>query len=89
MIGLIKAYREFTSKYCLYNRKTQNNLNRLLKYTLPVFGLVLLIALTLRGNIIHQKFDTEKWGNWMESETELSTHLDMMNALRTNYQLKS
>lgn len=40
------------------------------------------------GVVIHEKFDSEKWKTWEESEAEWSLRWDMMNSLRNDYQLK-
>ncbi|WP_379809840.1 hypothetical protein [Flavobacterium chuncheonense] len=51
-------------------------------------GLLILIGFALKGKVTHEKFDSEKWKNWTESETEWSLRWDMMNSLRNNYDLK-
>ena len=51
-------------------------------------GLLILIGFALKGRVTHEKFDSEKWKNWTESETEWSLRWDMMNSLRNNYDLK-
>ncbi len=51
-------------------------------------GVILLIGFILKGKITHEKFDSNKWKNWTESETEWSLRWDMMNSLRKNYELK-
>ena len=50
--------------------------------------MLILIGFVLKGNITHEKFDSEKWKNWTESESEWSLRWDMMNSLRNNYELK-
>ena len=50
-------------------------------------GLLILIGFALKGRVTHEKFDSEKWKNWTESETEWSLRWDMMNSLRNNYDL--
>ncbi len=47
-----------------------------------------LIGFALTGNITHKQFDSEKWKNWSESESEWSLRWDMMNSLRNNHELK-
>ncbi|WP_342157206.1 hypothetical protein [Joostella sp. CR20] len=51
-------------------------------------GLIILIGFALKGRVTHEKFDSAKWKNWTESETEWSLRWDMMNSLRNNYDLK-
>lgn len=51
-------------------------------------GVLILIGFVLKGKITHEKFDSDKWKNWTESETEWSLRWDMMNSLRNNYELK-
>ena len=51
-------------------------------------GVILLIGFILKGKITHEKFDSNKWKNWTESEAEWSLRWDMMNSLRNNYELK-
>lgn len=49
---------------------------------------MILIGFALKGRITHEKFDSDKWKNWKESETEWSLRWDMMNSLRNSYHLK-
>jgi hypothetical protein len=63
-------------------------LRKALKYGFMIFGMIILIGFTLKGNITHEQFDSEKWKNWTESEAELSLRWDMMNSLRNNHELK-
>ena len=49
---------------------------------------MILIGFAFKGRISHEKFDSDKWKNWTESETEWSLRWDMMNSLRNNYELK-
>jgi len=58
------------------------------KYGLLIFGVIILIGFVLKGNIVHEEFESEKWKNWTESETEWSLRWDMMNSLRNNNELK-
>ena len=58
------------------------------KYGLVIFGAIALIGFALKGNITHERFDSEKWKNWTESEEEWSSRWDMMNSLRNNHELK-
>lgn len=63
-------------------------MRKLRKYGLLFFGMIILIGFALKGNITHEKFDSEKWKNWTESEADISMRWDMMNSLRNNYELK-
>jgi hypothetical protein len=63
-------------------------LSKKVKYGILTIGLIILIGLGLKGRISHENFDSEKWKNWMDSETEWSLRWDMMNSLRNNYDLK-
>lgn len=63
-------------------------MNKTLKYGLLSLGVIILVGFLLKGNITHQQFDSEKWKNWTNSESEWSLRWDMMNSLRTNYELK-
>jgi len=66
----------------------RQTLRKALKYGFLIIGMLILIGFALKGNITHEKFDSEKWKNWTESESEWSLRLDMMNSLRNNYELK-
>lgn len=57
------------------------------KYGILTIGLVILIGFVLKGRITHEKFDSDRWKNWTESEAEWSLRWDMMNNLRTDYDL--
>ncbi len=63
-------------------------MKKIYKYGILIFGVLILIGFALRGNITHEKFDSEKWKKWKESETEWTMRWDMMNSLRNNYELK-
>lgn len=67
------------------------NFSKFIKYGFLIFGGLVLIGFLLKGNIVHEKFDSEKWKDWEINETEwnLSLRWDMMNSLRNNYDLKS
>ncbi len=45
-------------------------MNRILKIGLLTAGILILIGLGLKGRIIHEKFSSEKWKNWEETESE-------------------
>lgn len=62
-------------------------MKRVIKYGFLIFGVIILIGFALKGNITHEQFDSEKWKNWTESESELSLRWDMMNSLRNNHEL--
>ena len=62
-------------------------MRKFIKYGLLTFGAIILIGFALKGNIIQENFDSKKWKNWTESETELSMRWDMMNSLRKNHEL--
>ncbi|WP_100616349.1 hypothetical protein [Confluentibacter citreus] len=62
-------------------------MRKALKYGILIFGVLILIGFTLKGQITHEQFDSEKWKNWTESESELSLRWDMMNSLRNNHEL--
>ena len=63
---------------------------KLIKYGLLSLGAILLIVFALKGRIPHEKFDSEKWKKWTDSqnESEWSLRWDMMNSLRNNDKLK-
>lgn len=65
------------------------NFSKLIKYGFLIFGGLVLIGFLLKGKIVHEKFDSEKWKNWEETEMEWSLRWDMMNSLRNNHDLKS
>ena len=62
-------------------------MSKKLKYGILTIGLLILIGFALKGRVTHEKFDSEKWKYWTESETEWSLRWDMMNSLRNNYDL--
>ena len=44
---------------------------------------------TIKGNITHEQFDSEKWKNWTESGSGMVHYVwDMMNSLRNNHELR-
>ncbi len=53
-----------------------------------MIGVIVLIGFGLKGRITHEQFDSYRWKNWTESETEWSLRWEMMNSLRNNYELK-
>ncbi|RKD99847.1 hypothetical protein [Marinifilum flexuosum] len=63
-------------------------MSKIFKYGILGVGVLILIGFVIRGNITHKRFDSEKWKNWTESETEWSLRWDMMNSLRNDYELK-
>jgi len=63
------------------------NYKQIVQYGVLIFGAIILIGLVLKGNISHEKFDSKKWKNWTETESELSLRWDMMNSLRNNHEL--
>lgn len=65
------------------------NFSKFIKYGFLIFTGLVLIGFLLKGKITHEKFDSEKWKNWEETEMELSLRWEMMNSLRNNYDLKS
>lgn len=65
----------------------RQTLRKALKYGLLIFGIIFLIGFALKGKFTHEQFNSEKWKNWTESESELSLRWDMMNSLRKNYEL--
>ena len=62
-------------------------MTKLTKYRLLILGAIAIIGFALKGNSTHEQFDSEKWKNWTESETELSLRWDMMNSLRKKNEL--
>lgn len=62
-------------------------MNRILKIGLLTVGILILIGFGLKGRITHEKFSSDKWKNWEETESEWSLRWDMMNSLRNNYEL--
>src|SRR5690554_7106230 len=64
------------------------NFSKFIKYSFLIFGGLILIGFLLKGNIIHEKFDSEKWKSWEEGELQWSLRWDMMNSLRNSYDLK-
>ena len=65
----------------------RRTLRKALKYGFLIFGLIILVSFALKGNITHEKFDSEKWKNWTETEEEWSLRWDMMNSLRNKHEL--
>ena len=63
-------------------------MKRIVKYGFLIFGILILIGFALKGNITHEQFESEKWKNWTESESEWSLRWEMMNSLRNNHELK-
>ncbi len=62
-------------------------MKRVIKYGFLIFGAIILIGFALKGNITHEKFNSEKWKNWTETEEEWSLRWDMMNSLRNKHEL--
>ncbi|WP_008637268.1 hypothetical protein [Bizionia argentinensis] len=65
----------------------KQTLRKALKYGFLIIGMIILIGFALKGNITHERFNSEKWKNWTESETEWSLRWDMMNSLRKTHEL--
>lgn len=65
------------------------NFSKFIKYVFLIFIGLISITFFFKGRITHEKFDSEKWKNWEETEMEWSLRWDMMNSLRNNYDLKS
>lgn len=63
-------------------------MKKVFRYGILIVGIIFLIGFSLKGKITHEKFDSERWKNWTESEIEWSLRWDMMNSLRNNYKLK-
>jgi len=63
-------------------------MRKVVKIRLLIFGVIILIGFLLKGNITHEKFDSEKWKNWNETELTASIRWDMMNSLRNTHELK-
>ena len=68
--------------------RRSGKMGRITKSGILIFGIIILIGFALKGNITHEQFDSEKWKNWKETESELSMRWDMMNSLRNNHELK-
>lgn len=62
-------------------------MKRITKYGFLIFGITILVWILLKGSIVYERFDSESWKNWRESETELSLRWDMMNNLRNKHEL--
>lgn len=67
-------------------------MNLISKYKSLIFKLI--IGLTIigiyaysNGFFINTKFDSQKWKNWTESETEPSLRWDMIKSLKFSYEL--
>lgn len=54
------------------------------------FSVILLLVFIFKGNIPYEKFESKKWKEWINSnsESDWSLRWDMMNSLRNNYKLK-
>ncbi|MDE5416553.1 hypothetical protein L3049_00935 [Labilibaculum sp. DW002] len=63
-------------------------MSKKLKYGILKIGVAILIGFALKGRITQDRFDSDKWKNWTESETEWSLRWEMMNSLKNNYKLK-
>jgi len=63
-------------------------MKKITKYGILIFGAIVLIGFALKGNITHEKFDSEKWKNWTETESTMTMRWDMMNSLRNTHELK-
>ena len=59
-----------------------------IKYAFVAILVFITIVFSLKGRISYVQFDSDKWKNWTESETEWSLRWDMMNSFRNSYQLK-
>lgn len=62
-------------------------LKKKLTYGLIVVFLVMAAGYFLPGMVTYETFDSDRWKEWEESETEWSLRWDMMNSLRNNYYL--
>jgi hypothetical protein len=68
--------------------KRNERMKKVVKYGFLIFGIIILIGFALRGNIIHEKFDSEEWKNWTETEWTATLRWDMINSLRNTHELK-
>lgn len=61
-----------------------------LKYSLVVLGVItsIFFVIYLRRHITYEEFSSEKWKNWIETESTSSLRWDMMNSLRNKHELK-
>jgi len=41
----------------------------------------------MKGRLTHERFDSDKWKNWVETEDTWSLRWDMMNDLRQQHEL--
>lgn len=55
--------------------------------TILILGIIPL-RIYLGGKIEYEKFDSNKWINWTETEEKMSLRWNMMNSLRNNHELK-
>jgi hypothetical protein len=63
--------------------------NRNLKITALIVGASVLLFLLLKGNTIHERFDSERWkAANLDSEATWSLRWDMMNSLRNTHELE-
>ena len=59
-----------------------------IKITALIVGVVVILGLLMKGNIPHERFDSEKWKTAdLNSEANWSLRWDMINSLRNNYEL--
>ena len=66
----------------------EKTLSKKTKIAILLFSILIITGFSLRGKISGEKFDSEKWKNWENTEEEWSLRWDMMNSLRKNYELK-
>ena len=65
----------------------KKTLSKKTKIAILLFSILIITGFSLRGKISGEKFDSEKWKNWENTEEEWSLRWDMMNSLRNNYKL--
>ena len=64
------------------------NKNKSIKITALVLGVLFVLGFSLKGNIPHERFDSDKWITAdLNSEVNWSLRWDMMNSLRNNNKL--
>lgn len=52
------------------------------------FLVILVVGIYISNRLSEQTFESDRWKNWTETESEMSLRWDMMNSLRKNHELK-
>ncbi|MGO4920996.1 hypothetical protein [Maribacter spongiicola] len=60
---------------------------KIIKYGISIL-IILVVGIYISNRLAEPNFDSDKWKNWTETESEMSLRWDMMRSLGKNHELK-